>query len=381
MSAGRLVYLPDERQELLLRAALFDGDEAIDAWERWQSAPGGLESHDPASFRLLPLLYRNLAALGVDDAAMGKLSGVYRHSWYCNQRLFHEAAGVIRDLEEAGVETIALKGAALTALYYRDRGTRPMDDLDLLVRFHDAERALRVLLGGGWTLKSSQPPEQLLAARHAVGCRDRTGRELDLHWRALHVPGSDDSFWARAVPIAVGGAPTRALCPEHQLIHVCVHGIGLFPAPVRWVADALTVLKASGEGMDWTEVVEEARSRRASVALGEALRYVAQTFGAPVPDEALIALTRSKVSVGERLTHRAAAGSPSRWRFYVTEWYRYRLMRKADPAIAPRSFLVHLQYIWGLSSRWHVAARLARKALQVARYGRSHPSGDRMLAG
>jgi hypothetical protein len=311
---------------------------------------------------------------------MGKLRGAYRYAWYCNQRLFHEAAGVIRDLEAAGVATLVLKGAALSAIYYRDGGTRPMDDLDLLIRLDDVQRAVRVLREAGWTIDSEWPLDAWLITRHAIACSHRTGQELDLHWEALYEPGSDDAFWARSVPIEVRGAATRALCPEDQLIHICIHGIGPWPGPVRWVADAVMVLKAAGERLDWGAVVKEARERRVTAALSEALHYLVATFDTPVPDEALVALTRSKAGPAQRLAHRAAVARPSAGRMLVFEWDRYRRLRQVNPALAPPSFLVYLQHLWGLASWRQVTARLAARlvlshSLPVSLHVRSRVGG------
>ena len=56
---------PTTDQELLLRACLRTGTDAVDAWRRWRSRID-LDDVDDASFRLLPLLYRTLATLRED---------------------------------------------------------------------------------------------------------------------------------------------------------------------------------------------------------------------------------------------------------------------------------------------------------------------------
>ena len=78
---------PTREQELLLQAALMQGKETIDAWEAWKSTVE-IAQIDQGSYRLLPLLYKNLRDHGVEDPWADTLKGVYRSTWYKNQLLF-----------------------------------------------------------------------------------------------------------------------------------------------------------------------------------------------------------------------------------------------------------------------------------------------------
>ncbi len=370
---------PDDHEVLLLRAALCDGQHAIDAWRRWRLGSGERERDDTSSHRLFPLVYRNLRYLGIEDSDMVELRGAYRYSWSSNKRLFNAAAGIIQALAAEGIETLTLKGAAMAVLYYSDSGARPMGDFDLLVRLRDAKRAVHVLWERGWTIDLEAPLDQLLAARHAVSCRHGQ-HEIDLHWQALYQVGDDEPFWAESIPIELGYSRTRALRPEHQLIHVGVHGVGLDPAPVRWIADALTIIRSVGDRFDWDVVVHESRVREATVAVTVALRFLAQTLSAPIPPQVLEELARSRASLGEQLAYRAAT-STRRGRGFVVEWRRYRALRRLGYSLATGSYLTHLQYMWGLPNRRQVFRRFGRKVVQVIRYGYSHPRGARLLGG
>jgi len=92
---GKLIYKkanegdcwPTREQELLLRAALLQGNDAINAWHEWKSSVD-IEQLDQGSYRLLPLLYRSLHIDGVEDPLMNKLKGVYRMTWYKNQPFY-----------------------------------------------------------------------------------------------------------------------------------------------------------------------------------------------------------------------------------------------------------------------------------------------------
>src|SRR4051812_21498162 len=141
-------WLPDGTDEFLIKAAVEDGDQAIAAWGEWKRRRS-LDEAGHAAFLILPLVYRNLTGLSLQDPELGRIRGVYRFTWSRNQLLLHLGGIALRDLRQAGIETIVLKGAALSVSQYRDLGVRQMGDFDVLVprrRVTEAIDALRVSL-------------------------------------------------------------------------------------------------------------------------------------------------------------------------------------------------------------------------------------------
>ena len=135
---------PTKQQELLLRAALLENTDAIYAWHEWQSI-SDFDDLDPGSFRLLPLVYRNLSKFGLNGPVKNKLKGTYRLAWYNNHMLFSKIAALLASFRDAGLPTIILKGAALTISCYKDYGVRPMQDFDFLVKTEQARAAMSLL--------------------------------------------------------------------------------------------------------------------------------------------------------------------------------------------------------------------------------------------
>ena len=75
---------PTENQELLLRACLMNGHEALTAWQQWRVVFES-EAIDEGSRRLLPLLYRNLKNQKITDPFISMLKEEYFHTWSENQ--------------------------------------------------------------------------------------------------------------------------------------------------------------------------------------------------------------------------------------------------------------------------------------------------------
>lgn len=293
-------------QELLLRASLMDGAGAAGAWKEWKGAVDLEAELDSGSRRLLPLLYANLKRLEVKDELMGRLKGVYHKAWYRNQRLFSLAAGVLDYLRGKGVRTIVLKGIPMSMLYYRNNGVRPMHDIDVLVPASQALMAADLLKSAGWTLTGGEPPEALIMYRHSQEFAGESGIDLDLHWRLIEGPPTECSdFWDRAVPVKVQDVPSYALDATDMLFHIIVHGVRWNPEPaIRWIADAVTIMKSSGPQIDWRRIINHAKKYMVSLQLKEGLNYLYRNFQIFVPAAALDEINGLPASRFERFEYR-----------------------------------------------------------------------------
>jgi hypothetical protein len=351
---------PTPEQELLLRAALMPDTQAIDAWAEWE-ARGTIDRLDVGSQRLLPLVYRNLSALRVEDPLIGRLKLHYHRIWYENQRAFHHMAAVLRSFHRVGIRTLVLKGGALVLLHYKDHGLRPMSDFDVLVPTHDALRAIDVIAMSGWAPKTKLPlPESLTWVAHGMGFKNAgASHDLDLHWHVFDEccrPDGDQDFWRDAVTARLHDVETLALNPTDQLLHVCVHGIKWDPSPaIRWVADAMTVLRSAEFEIDWQRLVAQTEKRRLGLWLSDAMSYLRETLDAPIPVSVLERLRAMPASKRERIEYRYKSRSfQERPLGYLPIlWFNYaRLAESGGSTPTLTGFVKYLQGWWGAKSFW-----------------------------
>ena len=215
VSAGTTAALSTRgaEQAALIRAALFDGEDALAAWREWR-AVADLDDLDAASDRLLPLLYRNLVRFGVDDPWLGRLRGIYRFHWVRNQVLKQSGASALVTLAEAGIDTVVLKGAALGELHYRGVGLRPMNDVDILVPRARALDAMNALQEAGYTPDMPKPQARLAvrALRGLPGARGARRRPALV--LALAVGPRRRSLAGRGADRARRSGDTRARSPR-----------------------------------------------------------------------------------------------------------------------------------------------------------------------
>jgi hypothetical protein len=369
---------PNAGQELMLKAALCHGDAAVKAFEQW-NASVGMDGIDAGSQRLAPLVQRNLRASAADHPVMKTFKGLYRRTWYENQLMFHQISIVLRSLEDAGIPTMLLKGAALVGMYYKDPGLRPMSDIDVLVPTNLAANAIRVLAAMSCTPAARRyaPIERLVQSDvfkefvHSEHFSDPGGREFDLHWHVLTEclePHADDDFWKAAVPVVLNTTSTLSLCPADQLLHICFHGAewNVVP-PMRWIADAMIVMRATPE-LDWERVVTQTQKRGLVLEMRNTLSYLRRTFSAPIPQTVFDGLAQASVTTSEIARYRARTRPPhfATDSFVLGRRYR-RSVTKKQLGNSLIRFPRFLQEVWGLEHISQVPAHIMSEALMRAR--------------
>jgi hypothetical protein len=350
----------------LLQAGLLECDAATRAWNQWQALRP--EAAVPVGERrLLPLVYGNLTRPGSPSPVEGlaRLQAAYARAKLRTERQLYGLVRPLRALNEAGVLTCLLKGAALGLGCYGDSGLRPLADVDLLVPTESASEAVRVLDSLGYVPRTTLPADATKAA-HANAFCGPGDSQIDLHWHVLwdrRGVGDDEAFWAASVKSSVRGVATRVLCRTDQLLHALAHGCRWSSVrPTRWVADAHILISGSAEAIDWARLVAQGRALRLTLPLSDALRYLHARFGAEVPAWVLGELKDAPTTWLERREREALLSPP--WErgplrllgLHGTEWRRLRragAVPRGWPGV--RAFMVRT---WG-------EQRLTRLALRA----------------
>jgi hypothetical protein len=358
------------QQEALLRASLLQGKEALTAWDYWKSNTD-VDRIDQGSYRLLPLLYRNLSLLEVKDPLLSRFRDIYRLTWRDNHILFHKTATLLSSFHNAGIRTMLLKGSALTLLHYKDYGLRPMSDLDVLVPAEQVPDAVNLMSKLGWEPKSrlgERFTENSLSVRHAYGFENISGLELDLHRSILiefSSAGANDIFWKGSVPVKVRDVSTRALNPTDQLLHVCIHGSwwNCVP-PFRWISDAMMVIKNKDSEIDWNRLITEAQEYRVILPLRNALNYMHEKLYAPVPVEVLKYMNDAQVSISERTEYKYTTKPLSFFTGFMKLWVQHSRLNQNRGFISKLfKFPKFLQYTWGADTILQIPHYIISKGL------------------
>ncbi|MDD5125258.1 nucleotidyltransferase family protein [Methylovulum sp.] len=361
---------PATEQHVLLQAALLDGKQALDAFAQWRAKVDWEDELGYPTLRLLPLVYHNLLRLQLDDPLMGRLKGVYRRFWCENQTLFFLIAAFIKHLQENGVDVLLLKGAPLVLGYYKNHALRPMSDIDLAVRPEQLPRALALLRELDWDAGPMPSPEDL-RYQHAVGCLRDFEEPLDVHFhiaRDCMNSMADDWFWADIEPMDFQGIPVWQLAPTAMLFHTIIHGVRWNEeTPVRWIPDAIMVLRQRGDEVDWPKLLAFADSQRLTHRLALGVGYLSTEFGLELP-ETVTAHLRAYRSGGlrERIENTIVLGARSRWYTHplTKQWVFFAEYCGLTEMDRPWAFLIgfshYLRYRWGLRGRLEILPTIAR---------------------
>ena len=357
---NQLLDLPlgiTEKQELLLKAALLPADEAIGYWQKWK------KMHNPTAFsqvqhdilpqifdpldydsqRLLPLLYRNLEKSG--DPIIDTLRGFYRYTWMKGNSFLNKATGIVDALQKAGFDVMLLKGLPTAILYYKNMGTRPMDDIDIFVPLHQIEK-VKDFLEQNYNLKANAGENKLrkLGMFHAMHFTDNKGLDFDLHWH-FHIynlnAAADQTMWDNKIPLLLTPeVTTYTLSPTHQLYRNFTHGYTwLLPSPpIRWIPDSLAILREASNQIDWDGLFELAQKQRLILPVCSMLRYLKLHFNVDFPDTVLRQINILHGSNAEKyyfkLLVKANAHKGMEWKYFFNKTsrilLRYHLYQERD---------------------------------------------------
>ncbi len=384
LTSALSTVLPDEAETTLLRACLLEGDPGITAWEGLleRASDPRAEVGSAAWDRwkcLLPLLFVNLKRNRVDPGrAWGTLlRAAYLHESLRARAYYRVLRGVLGSLDQARVQLVALKGAALGITSYPDAKLRHSHNIELFVRRGDHDRATSTLLARGFIVHRrggghAGPVTDLL---HASGLPLRLTTRL---YPLSFYRSSWDATWKRGRRLAGPESGLRMPSLADALVHACADAV-CRPARVSllWVSDASMIARRL-EGELWDEVRRIARWSRLELPLYVTLAYLESELGAPVPSDFL---HRLRESLGDRAdVHRdmallaARRGSSERvWRMLrrVPSW-RDRAVLFGWLAVPSRRYvrwrskerggmLLPLYYLYRLAAEtWRAARRSVR---------------------
>ena len=269
-----------ERQRWAVTMALGSGQEALGAFMQWRE--GVIFDDLPvAEHRLLPLASQNLEEIESlkDDDLIAKFTKASRVYWLKSQLRTRAAARMISQLHARGIPSMLIKGSAVVWHMDGDLRSRPMHDIDLLVRPEHVAAALEAFLDAGFTLDgvsmSSRDLLLLMEHRHAIGLRDPDGMEIDLHWHPVACSRNEQTaerFWSRAVQGSLVGSPCLVASREDCLVHAIAHAFGNRPfVESRWIADVYILATRSALPFEWDDVITTARITRTQEVVRQAL--------------------------------------------------------------------------------------------------------------
>ena len=133
-------------------------------------------------------------------------------------------------LTDESIPVLAIKGPALSAQLYDDPTWRISGDLDFMIEYENASRAVNALIRAGFTHPSEtiQNLEVRRTFDHEVGVFSPGGTLIELQWAwaqphfSVHAP--IEASFESAVPVRLGAMTVSTLAPAHLIPYLAMHG-------------------------------------------------------------------------------------------------------------------------------------------------------------
>ena len=366
---------PTEEQNLLLKAALLQGPEVVEYWNKWRSTVE-FEDIDNSSQCLLPLLYENLSEHGIDEPILSKYKGVYRMIWYKNQMVVQHISPILEELQTVGVKIMVLNGAALIEGYNQHQRLRRIGTVDLLVPVDRGPDCVDILFDRGWQPEDGRSRKSFTECHYtwqnAHSFINHAGHKLNLVWHLAldSVYGnSDEDFWRCGRLTEFTGLTFRALCQIDQLLAVCVNAAwGKSEPVIQWIADAAMIMQNSPSQIDWERMLRVSSKHRLVLPLREILIYLVKLLDLAIPQEIIQRLESMEVSKTELWEHQIRKRSNGWTGNLPRYWFNYaRLSRKEKASTLQFNFTgfpKYLQTLWTLDHLWQVPVHAGYKGMR-----------------
>ena len=208
-----------------------------------------------------------------------------------------------------------------------------------------------------------------------MNLRHPDGGGLDLHWKIFNLftaPEEERPFWAAAEPLALRRIATRTFCATDHFLHACVHGVLWNHVPsLRWVVDAVLILRRDGELLDWPRFIALTGQNRLTLFAREALAFLAGEFAPDIPAGVLAQLRTQPVAPWQRreFALMTSAAPLAKRDYYVRHQLRRMRAVSAEWSGLP-AWDAHLRYLqchWHLESRAQVCSEPATSSTTLLR--------------
>jgi hypothetical protein len=357
---------PDDLDLELLRIALDPPEASTTSWRAFIDRHELDDLHDAELQRLLPSVWMHLAASQEDAsdlADLGRLKGLYRRTWYSNQRALASLDAALNVLHEARID--AAPSPVTASALAGGRSAIGAEPAGLMVSPLQGSAAAAALVGAGWNVA---PDHRQVSHRRNRLARDASGSTIVVavtpgRWLVdeQDPQGSWDWLFAGASPTTIGDRDSSCLAPADILAALCTDG----PSPrspyrLRWVLLAAEIIDT---GFDHGRLVESSRRFRATALVHSALVFLASVLDVAVDSGLIDALAPTSDERSE--ADRATSDDGGRTSALRADWARVtRSMSTRSAAAELPRFLADR---WALDSPLQIPASVAAKTVRSIR--------------
>jgi hypothetical protein len=272
-------------QDWLLQAAFLQGEACRQAWSAWRSSFDPDSPLDPGSFRLLPLVYRNLHKQSQTDPLLSKFKGISHQNWSRNQLFLQEMGPFLSNLYQSGITVCALGGMSLMLQGFSDLFLYPPNTCSLLVKPEQALATIQMIRECRWNPVSnmlSDLDERHLRSTNGLGFVSPAGRRLEVLWRLPGIFGvSPFTDWFDRRPYQPINGIVQVYLPDPELQFILtfipVH-YPIRPSFFLQAVELMLILEMVGKRLDWVGLATCIQEIGLTAQAQSMIRYLCQVL-------------------------------------------------------------------------------------------------------
>ncbi len=246
------------------------------------------------------LMYRSLYSAGLLDKipsrALSQLKYIYNSTLFKNLELWKEFCSIHDAFKGIGVRAIPIKGVILSEVLYNDFGSRPMVDIDILIRKNDMSKAEGALLTVGYK-KNTGRYSQGYFEEHSCQIPflkkypDSRMVSCEVHWDiAMPRPNKIilSDLWRRVEERNIDGRDILMLSPEDTFFSLALH-LRRYnrPLSLKYIVDVTRLIESHKGMFDWDYVLNESKKNRMKSTVYFALFCASKLLRVSVPGRVL----------------------------------------------------------------------------------------------
>jgi hypothetical protein len=222
----------------------------------------------------------------VPDHILRSVETAYLTQAARNFQLVAALSDILGTFAELNIDVAVFKGPAAALIAFGQIAHREFNDLDLLVRPDNLNRARLALQDLGYR-QISADVSNLNDQKDLEFLRDADQSLVELHW-CLNPPNQrfpleDTGVWDRLQTVYFQNHPIRTLSLEDTVISLCIHASTHRWSRLKWVLDIARIVSFNEELLDWDIVTERCAIVGCNRTLLFAIRIASLLFETRIP--------------------------------------------------------------------------------------------------
>lgn len=239
----------------------------------WDVVYTTAEQHGVAPLIYLNLQQCDLVELGAPPEVISCFKQSFRHTVANKNYIADKLIEILTYFNQRSIAVMLIKGAALDAVVYDQPWYTAFNDVDLVLKLHDAD------------ISAQNDTEITTFFNRVPGFEYEYFRHHDITMNGV-LPVNFERIWDEATKIEYREREAWVMSPEDMLISVCINSCRKRFFRLKALADISAVIHAYPD-LDWPKLVWKAKAYDCTPVVYTALLVAKMTIGCQLPEKVL----------------------------------------------------------------------------------------------